>query len=62
MLALNRNVDQSIIIEANGKIIEVKVLSVSGPQVCIGVKADKEVKIDREEIRERKQKGNKHER
>ncbi len=47
MLVLSRKVDESIVI---GEDIEIKVLSVKGEQVKIGIKAPKNVKIYRKEV------------
>ena len=51
MLVLSRRVGEKIII---GDDIEVMVLGIQGNQCRIGVSAPKDVEIDREEIRERK--------
>jgi carbon storage regulator len=51
MLILTRRVGETIRI---GEDIEVTVLEVNGRQVRIGVKAPKDVAVDREEIAERK--------
>lgn len=48
MLILTRRIGETIII---GDDIEVTVLAVQGSQVRIGVKAPKDVVVDREEIR-----------
>lgn len=50
MLILSRNVGQSIMI---GNQIVVTVLGVKGGQVRIGVAAPKDMRVDREEVRER---------
>ena len=50
MLVLTRKTGQSIVI---GDGIEVTVLSVSGDKVRIGVSADKDVPIHRNEVHER---------
>ena len=52
MLVLSRNVDESIVINGN---IVVTVVRVEGGKVRIGVKAPKNITLDREEIHERKQ-------
>jgi carbon storage regulator len=52
MLILTRHVDETIWI---GEDIQVKVLGVYGGNVRIGVHAPKDIPIDREEIRIRKQ-------
>lgn len=51
MLVLTRRPNESIVINDN---IIVTVLGVSGNQVRVGVKAPKDVGIDRQEIWERK--------
>ncbi len=48
MLILTRRIGETIII---GDDIEVTVLGVQGTQVRVGVKAPKDVVVDREEIR-----------
>lgn len=50
MLILTRRTQESICI---GNDITVTILDVRGSQVRIGVSAPKEVRVDREEIRER---------
>ena len=54
MLILTRNTDQSIVIDGH---IMVKILGVSGGQVRLGITADKDVIVDREEIHERRSSG-----
>lgn len=49
MLVLTRRIDESIVID-NNKQIEVKVLSVTGKQVKLGINAPDNVAIHREEI------------
>lgn len=53
MLRLNRNKGESLIIQVDGRIIEVQVLS-SGPQVKLGVIADKDISVDRLEVYQQK--------
>lgn len=48
MLVLGRKVGEQILID-NGN-IQVKVLSVKGNQVCLGINAPKEIPVHREEI------------
>lgn len=55
MLILTRRVGETIIIGDN---IKVTVLGVKGMHVRIGVDAPKDVAVDREELRERKEAGN----
>lgn len=51
MLVLSRNPDQSIMCRcADGKEIEIRVLSVKGKSVRIGVEADESIVVNREEI------------
>ena len=50
-LILSRRVDESIIIDGD---VEVTVLSVKGKQIRLGVKAPKDVAVDRKEIHELK--------
>jgi carbon storage regulator len=51
MLILTRHVEQTIMI---GPDITVTVLGVKGSQVRLGIEAPRDVTVDREEIRERK--------
>lgn len=51
MLVLTRRIGEAICI---GRDIEVVVLSVNGAQVRLGIKAPKDVTVDREEVAERK--------
>ncbi|RKZ89591.1 MAG: carbon storage regulator [Gammaproteobacteria bacterium] len=50
MLILTRYKDQSIII---GDDIEVRVLSVKGNQISVGIKAPDDISINREEVYQR---------
>jgi carbon storage regulator len=52
MLILTRRVNEAIRI---GEEITVVVLGVKGNQVRIGIEAPKELSVDREEVRERKE-------
>lgn len=52
MLVLTRRIGEVLVI---GGDIKVQVLGVKGVQVRIGIEAPRAVKIDREEIHERKQ-------
>lgn len=54
MLILTRRVGETILIGDN---IKMTVLNVKGNQVRIGVTAPKDMAVDREEIRERKDAG-----
>ena len=54
MLVLTRRLDQSLII---GKDIVVTVVSIRGDKVRLGVSAPSEVRVDRTEIREAKDRG-----
>lgn len=47
MLVLTRNLEQSIIINGN---IQVKVLSIRGGKVRLGIVAPEDVTVDREEV------------
>lgn len=51
MLVLSRRIGESIII---GEDIEVTINSISGNQVRVGIQAPRNVRVDREEIRYRK--------
>ena len=51
MLILTRRVGETVVIGEN---ITVTILAVNGSQVRIGIKAPKEITVDREEIAERK--------
>ena len=55
MLILTRRIGETLICNDNGKLTEVTVLGVKGNQVRLGVAADKDVEVDREEIYLRKQ-------
>lgn len=55
MLILTRRVGESLII---GEDVTVSVLAVKGNQVRIGIDAPKNVRVDREEIRAKKEAGN----
>lgn len=57
MLLLTRSIGESIII---GDDIEVKVISVKGTQVRLGINAPKDVAVHRQEIHERIQRGEPH--
>lgn len=50
MLILTRRVDEGFHI---GEDVHVEVLSVKGKQVRIGITAPKDVRVDRDEVRER---------
>lgn len=50
MLILTRRVGETLIIGQN---IEVTVMAVNGSQVRIGIKAPKDVRVDRNEVRDR---------
>jgi len=52
VLILTRRVDESIKV---GEDITVTVLGIKGTQVRIGIQAPKDMSVDREEVRERKQ-------
>lgn len=49
MLVLTRRIDESVVISDDSQ-IEVKVLSIQGRQVKLGIKAPQSVSIHREEI------------
>lgn len=50
MLILSRRIGETLVIEFNGKRVDVIPMSVNGCQVRLGIKAPKEVKVDREEV------------
>lgn len=50
MLVLTRKEAQSIVINDNGTVVNVKVLEVSGNSVKLGIAAPDYVQVDREEI------------
>lgn len=54
MLLLTRSIGETICI---GDDVEVKVLSVKGTQVRIGIKAPREVPVHREEVKQRIEQG-----
>jgi len=51
MLVLTRNVGEKIIIDGN---IQVTVIAVKGNKVRIGIEAPEHVRVDRQEIHERR--------
>jgi len=51
MLILSRKVGESLIIDGN---IEIKILNINNGNVKVGVRAPKNVVVDRQEIHERK--------
>jgi carbon storage regulator len=51
MLILSRKVGESLIIDGN---IEIKILNIKNGNVRVGVRAPKNVVVDRQEIHERK--------
>lgn len=55
MLILTRRIGETLICDDNGKLVEVTVLGVKGNQVRLGIVAEKDVGVDREEIYQRKQ-------
>ncbi len=57
MLILTRRTGESLRI---GDDVEVTVMAVNGSQVRIGIKAPRNVAVDREEIAERKQRDREH--
>lgn len=55
MLILTRRIGETLMVDDNGKLTEVTVLGVKGNQVRLGITAEKNVAVDREEIYRRKQ-------
>lgn len=55
MLILTRRIGETLICNDNGKLTEMTVLGVKGNQVRLGVTAEQNVEVDREEIYLRKQ-------
>lgn len=55
MLILSRRTGETVMI---GEDVTVTILGVKGNQVRIGIKAPKNMRVDREEIRERKDREN----
>lgn len=55
MLVLHRKINEEIVIVVAGQQVVVKLVSVGGDGARIGVVADREVKVDRREVYERKQ-------
>ena len=53
MLVLTRKVSESIVVELNGRQILIKCLSCDSGRIRIGIEADKDVRIVREEIRDK---------
>lgn len=53
MLCLTRKVNESIVIDVNGELIEVKIYQISPKSVKVAITADKDVKIHRKEVVER---------
>lgn len=56
MLVINRKRNEKIII---GEDIEITVLEVRGDRVRLGIKAPRDIEVDREEVRLSKRKGQK---
>jgi len=56
MLVLTRNEGQNLMIETKEGLVTVKVLSVDGGQIKLGVDAPRSLPVNREEIYDRKQK------
>jgi carbon storage regulator len=52
MLILSRRIDESLVI---GTDVVVTVLGIKGQQIRLGIKAPKDVVVDREEVHARKQ-------
>ncbi len=52
MLVLTRRTGEAVCV---GNSVQVSVLGVSGGQVRLGIKAPPEIEVDRQEVRERKQ-------
>ena len=52
MLVIGRNVDESIIINGNIKIMIVEVRKSGNPKVKLGIEAPKEISVHREEIQQ----------
>lgn len=56
MLILTRRAGEAIILRLeDGRRIEIRVLGVKGNQVRHGIECDKSIKVDREEVCERKE-------
>ncbi|GAA4087226.1 carbon storage regulator CsrA [Zhongshania borealis] len=55
MLILTRRIGETLMVDDNGKLTEVTVLGVKGNQVRLGITAEKNVAVDREEIYRSKQ-------
>lgn len=55
MLVLSRMLGEKIVIQCGGEIITIAVADIRRDKVRIGVEASKEVRIDREEIYEQRQ-------
>lgn len=53
MLVLTRRIGETVVIGEN---IKITILSIGGNQARVGIEAPKEVRVDREEIYERKKK------
>lgn len=54
MLILTRRIGETLVIEFNGERVDVIPMAVNGCQVKLGIKANPDVKIDREEVYNRK--------
>ena len=54
MLILTRRIGETLVIEFNGERVDVIPMAVNGSQVKLGIKANQDVKIDREEVYNRK--------
>lgn len=57
MLVLHRKLNEEIVIVVAGREIVVKLVSVGGDGARIGIVAERDVRIDRREIYDKKRKG-----
>lgn len=55
MLVLSRKINEAIVIDGNIRVI---VLDVQRDKVRLGIEAPKEIRVDRQEVHERRQQGN----
>ncbi|UTF61287.1 carbon storage regulator [Gilvimarinus sp. DA14] len=53
MMILSRRLGESVIIEIDREPVKLKIMSIEGKQVILGIEAPKDIKILRTEVRER---------
>lgn len=60
MLVLTRRTRETLVIHGDdiSEPLKINILSIAGGQVKIGIEAPKEISVDRQEVYEKKKKGN----